>query len=79
MVRMNWSWEKNRWAHVPERRCATAGCRFQAVPGKVWCIRHPALTAQESERILAICSRSSGAISLALSLTVNTVPREAGD
>jgi len=40
MVRMNWSWSKQRWSQVPERRCATAGCRFQAVPGLRYCIRH---------------------------------------
>ncbi len=40
MVRMNWSWEKNRWHQVLEKRCSTARCRFQAIPGKVWCIQH---------------------------------------
>ena len=40
MSRLRWSWEKNRWHQVPEKGCSTSGCRFQAVPGKVWCIRH---------------------------------------
>ena len=40
MSRLRWSWSKNRWAQVPERRCTTPGCRFQAVPGLPHCIRH---------------------------------------
>ncbi len=40
MVRLNWSWSKKRWSQVPERRCVTPGCRFQAVPGLLYCIRH---------------------------------------
>ena len=40
MSRLRWSWEKNRWHQVPEARCSTAECRFQAVPGTAWCIRH---------------------------------------
>jgi hypothetical protein len=53
-----WEYVRGRWVRLPVRRCATSGCRFNAVGGEPFCIRcrkthvaPPAPTAPRAEQL----------------------------